>query len=58
MDKDKFSLREKLILRILLFIVDWLSRSSKDIHNFEISHIMEEFELKKDRLFGSKENTI
>ena len=50
-DKDRFTLRERLILRILLFIVDWLSRSSKDIHNFEISHIMKEFELKKEGLF-------
>lgn len=49
-DKERLSLREKLILRILLFIVDWLSRSCEDIHNFEIGKIMEEFELKDKRL--------
>lgn len=43
---ERLSLREKLILRILLFIVDWLSRSCDDIHNFEIGKIMEEFEIK------------
>lgn len=45
--KDNLSLKERLILRILLFIVDWLSRSCDDIHNFEIGQIMEEFEIRK-----------
>ena len=48
--QDRFTLKERLILRILLFIVDWLSRSSEDIHTFEIGKIMEEFELKDKRL--------
>jgi len=45
--KDNLSLKERLILRILLFIVDWLSRSCDDIHNFEIRQIVEEFEIRK-----------
>ena len=48
--KEHLSLRERLILRILLFIVDWLSRSCEDIHNFEIGRIMEEFEIRDKRL--------
>lgn len=48
--KEHLSLRERLILRILLFIADWLSRSCDDIHNFEIGRIMEEFDIKDNRL--------
>lgn len=47
--KDALSLKERLILRILLFIVDWLSRSCDDIHNFEIGRIMEEFDIRSKK---------
>ena len=46
-DKDRFTLRERLILRILLFIVDWLAKSCDEINRFEISNILEEFEIKE-----------
>ena len=53
--KEHLSLRERLILRILLFIVDWLSRSCDDIHNFEIGRIMEEFDIKDKRIQWRKQ---
>ena len=46
---ERLTLKERLILRILLFIVQWLARSCEDIHNFEIGQIMEEFEIQRKR---------
>jgi hypothetical protein len=46
-DNDRLTLRERLILRILLFIVDWLARSCEEIHTFEIDRILEEFGIKE-----------
>lgn len=46
-DIDRLTLRERLILRILLFIVDWLAKSCDEINRFEIGKILEEFEIKE-----------
>ncbi len=46
-DNDRLTLRERLILRILLFIVDWLAKSCDEIKNFEIDKILEEFGIKE-----------
>ena len=46
-DIDRLSLRERLILRILFFIVDWLAKSCEEIHNFEIGEIIKEFGIRE-----------
>ena len=52
-DNDRLTLRERLILRILLFIVDWLARGCEEIHTFEIDRILEEFGIKEKQQWQS-----
>jgi hypothetical protein len=47
--QDVLTLKERLVLRVLFFIVDWLGRDIKDFHNFRVSEIMEEFSISKRR---------
>ncbi len=48
-DNDRLTLRERLILRIMLYIVYWLSKDIKGFSPFDIERIMEEFNIKEKR---------
>ena len=47
--RDVLSLKERLVLRVLFFIVDWLGRDIKEFNNFKVSKIMEEFSITESR---------
>jgi hypothetical protein len=47
--QDVLTLKERLVLRVLFFIVDWLGQDIKDLHTFKVSQIMEEFSITERR---------